>query len=77
MKKQKLIEVAGWLGLAFILLAYALVSFERIESASMVFQIMNAFGAIGIIISSLSKKDYQPAVLNFIWLFIALIALIR
>jgi hypothetical protein len=43
----------------------------------MLFQVLNGTGAIGIVIISLHKKAYQPAVLNIIWTLVALIAIIN
>lgn len=77
MKNKRFIEIAGWLGVLLIVTAYALNNFGAIESGSAAYQILNALGAIGIIIDGLGKKDLQPVVLNIIWLTIALIALAR
>lgn len=71
------IEILGWYGAAAILVAYALVSFGALSSASVWYQILNASGALGIVVVSFSKKTYQPGVLNAIWLVIALFALVR
>jgi ADP-dependent phosphofructokinase/glucokinase len=74
--QKTLIETVGWLGVAAIVGAYSLVSFEVLEPSRLSFQLLNLGGAIGIIISSLSKKDYQPVVLNVIWLTVAATAII-
>ena len=67
-----LLEAIGWYGTGAIVLAYALVSFSVIPSTDFWFQFLNSTGALGIIVISLSKKAYQPAVLNIIWILIAL-----
>lgn len=71
------IETLGWYGAGAILLAYALVSFSVFDSTSVSYQILNASGALGIVIVSFSKKTYQPGVLNAIWLLIAIIGLAK
>lgn len=38
---------------------------------------LNLLGSATIVISSLSKKDYQPATLNIIWAVIAIVGLVR
>ncbi|MCE9549117.1 hypothetical protein K8Q98_01830 [Candidatus Nomurabacteria bacterium] len=73
---KTLVSIIGWYGAFAIVLAYILVSFSVISGNSLLFQILNGTGAIGIVIVSLSKKDYQPAVLNIIWALIALVAII-
>ena len=71
------IEIVGWYGTIAILLAYALLSFGVITSSSFAYQFLNLTGGIGIIVVSLKKKTYQPAVLNIVWSIIALGALLR
>ena len=73
--RQIISEILGWYGVIAIIIAYALVSFSIVGVHSLVYQILNATGSIGIIIHSLTKKDYQPVILNLIWVLIAIIAL--
>lgn len=75
--KQKLIEVFGWYGTVAIVGAYALISFSIIQSNSLLYQILNLTGAIGIVVVSLSKKAYQPGVVNIIWTIIALVTILK
>ncbi len=70
-------EILGWYGAFTIILAYVLVSFAFIGTDSIIYQILNFTGAIGIVIISLAKRAYQPATINVIWMVIALIALLR
>lgn len=74
---KKLIEIFGWYGTAAIVLAYALVSFSFLESNSIIYQLLNLTGALGIVLISLSMHTYQPGVLNIIWTIIAFIAIIK
>ena len=77
MNKSNAVEWIGWYGAAAILLAYALNSFQVIDSGSLPYQILNLSGAIGIITISLAKGAKQPAVLNIVWAFIALVAITK
>lgn len=70
-------NILGWYGAVAILVAYALVSFSFISANSMLFQIINLTGAVGIIVISLYKKVYQSVVLNVVWTIIALVAIIN
>lgn len=74
---KKFLEIFGWYGAVAIISAYALVSFSIIQSNSVLYQLLNLTGAVGIIAVSLAKKAYQPAALNIIWTIIAAIALIK
>jgi len=75
--KQLFTGLFGWYGAMAITLAYVLVSFSFLSAGSIQYQLLNGTGAIGIVIVSLHKKAYQPAVLNFIWAIIALYALFK
>jgi len=77
MKINNLDEIVGWYGAGAIVLAYALLSFDLISSADLNYQMLNLTGAFGIVYISFKKKDYQPGVLNIIWVVIALISIIK
>lgn len=69
------IEVVGWIGTLAVLLAYLLVSTKKLTASSIQFQILNLFGAIGIIINSAFHRAIPSVALNIVWLLIALYAL--
>lgn len=71
------IEIAGWLGAALILLAYALLSSGKLDGRSSIYQLMNVIGAIGFILNSSWYGAIPSAALNVVWLFIGLAALYR
>ena len=75
-KRREAVEAVGWYGAGAILLAYALVSFRLIAVHSLVYQLLNLTGALGIATISIRKKALQPAVLNIVWAVIAFSALI-
>ena len=74
---KKIIELAGWYGTFAIIGAYALTSFGIIQSDNLIYQFLNLTGGVGVLGASLSKKAYQPAVLNATWSVIALIAILN
>jgi len=75
--KETFIEIFGWYGTAAIITAYALVSFSVLSGDSIWYQILNGTGAAGVLLLSLQKRAYQPAVLNVIWAAIALFAIFK
>lgn len=75
MGKNFLLEALGWYGAVAIIAAYGLVSFSNIGANSLWFQLLNATGAIGIIVVSYRKGVMQSVWLNAFWLAIALVAL--
>ena len=74
--KQVLAEIAGWYGTLAILSAYTLVSLKVIGSDTLIFQLLNLTGALGIIAIAAYKKVAQSIVLNIVWSAVAIIAII-
>lgn len=77
MNKKILIEIFGWYGAAGLLAAYLLSSFGILRPDQALYQVLNITAAIGIVIVSLSKKNYQPAVLDIIWAMVGIVSLVR
>jgi len=72
-----IIEAFAWVAVVVILVAYALVSFDQLESDGIPFQLMNLIGAAGIATISFVRRVFQPTVLNATWAVIALVAIVR
>lgn len=70
-----LIEVTGWAGALAVLLAYGLVSSERMSSRSPTYQLLNVGGAVGLVINSSWNGAIPSAVVNLIWIGIGVYAL--
>ena len=70
-------EIIGWLGTFAVLLAYFLVSFRKISSNSKEYQLLNLFGAFGIILNSAIHGALPSVGLNITWLLIAALALYK
>ncbi len=75
MNQNRFVEALGWLGVSCIVSAYALTT-TGVISNGLLYQSLNLIGAIGIIVSSLDNKNYQPIVLNLIWAVIAVIGIV-
>ena len=69
------IEVIGWAGALAVLIAYGLVSTERVTSRSATYQLLNIGGAIGLVINSSWNGAIPSAVVNLIWIGIGVYAL--
>lgn len=70
-------DIIGWIGVLLILLAFTFTTFDIITAKDLVYGLFNLVGALGIMISSYAKKDFQPVVLNMIWLLIATVGIVR
>jgi hypothetical protein len=75
--KNKATNLIGWLGVLLVVSAYILISFEILTPKDIWYQLLNALGALGIVIETFSKKDYQPFWLNIVWLGIAILAIVK
>lgn len=74
---KRLFQIIGWAGAVLIIGAYFAVSFNLLSARAVPYQAMNILGSLGIVIEASSKKDWQPTVLNIVWIFIGLVAIIR
>jgi hypothetical protein len=72
-----LYEIIGWAGTLAILFAYFLLSFHKISSNSKEYQLLNLFGAMGIIVNSAIHGALPSVALNTAWLIIAMYALYK
>ena len=70
-----IINVFGWLSLIAILLAYILNTFLP-HLNKIIAIILNIFGSFFMLIICYKKKNWQPTILNFIWLVISIISII-
>lgn len=75
-KTHRLIEGIGWIGVLCIVIAYITVTLEVIEPSSFTYGLLNIFGSLGILLSSYAKRDFQPILLNTIWIVVAIIGIV-
>jgi len=71
---QIAVEIAGWAGATLILLAYLLLSAEKLTGQSLVYQGMNIVGAAGFVINGWWHGAIPSAALNVLWLLIGAVA---
>ena len=69
--------MAGWVGAGLILLAYLLISADRLTGRSPAYQWMNLLGAAGFTINGAWHGALPSASLNVVWMAIAAAALWR
>ena len=75
--KKPFYQTTGWCGMVIILLAYFLLSFDFLSADSVWYQGLNVLGSLGIVLETWMRRDYQPMVLNIIWILIAIVAIVR
>lgn len=71
-----LIDTVGWIGAIALLVAYGLISAEKIKSKSRFYQGLNLVGSVGLIVNTVYYGAYPSTFVNVIWLGIAVAALV-
>lgn len=74
---ELLIDILGWVGGAMVVVAYFLISSGKANAKSVLFQVLNLLGSIFLIINTYAKGAYPSAVVNVIWVGIALYGFYR
>ena len=72
-----LVAIVGWIGAVLVLGGYVLLSTRRIDGHSTTYHVMNLLGAVCIAINSGWNSAVPSAVINVIWIVIAVYALSR
>jgi hypothetical protein len=75
-KYDKLLDILGWVGTAFILTGYGLYSTGIVPDV-IVYHILNFIGSIGVATISYHRKVWQPVVINVTFALFALVAILR
>lgn len=75
--EKNIIDILGWIGTITYLIAYGLVSAKKVEGDSWVYQGLNFFAGILLIINTLYLRAYPSAGLNIAWVGIAVFTLGR
>lgn len=72
-----LFEILGWIGVLFVLGGYFLLATGIIAGNAWQYHVLMFFGSTFLAIISWTKQNYQPVVLNVLFVFVAVIALVR
>jgi formate hydrogenlyase subunit 3/multisubunit Na+/H+ antiporter MnhD subunit len=74
---QILIECIGWLGATIVLIAFFLISTNRVDAHNKAYHWLNIVGAIGLIIHTTFNAAYPSAFVNIIWVIVAIYSLVK
>lgn len=72
-----IIEIAGWLGAGFSLYAFFLVSFNKSQGNSNLYQYLNAIAAVLLIINTFAHKAYPSMFINIVWVAISVSSMLH
>lgn len=71
------VDLVGWAGAGLVLVAYALLSAGKLAARGVPYQLMNVFGAVGMLINGYVRGALPSAALNLIWMGIGIYVLAR
>lgn len=64
-------SVAGWVGTLSYLLAYLLLSTNKLKVSQRTYHLLNIAGALGLTCNALMLNDYPNIIVNISWALIA------
>lgn len=69
------VKIVGWIGSIAYVIAYLLLSLNKISSGKKLYHILNIIGAVGLIFNAYYLNDYPNLAINIIWAIIAFLAM--
>ena len=69
-------DIIGWAGMVLVLLAYALISTNKLKNGVM-YQLLNLLGGISMAVGLYPKNAWFSFTLQIIWSIIAVAAIIK
>jgi hypothetical protein len=70
-----LFDLAGFIGVLLIVIAYLLLQLDKLPSSSLSFSLLNAAGSLLIILSLIFKFNASAFLIEVFWFLISLIGL--
>ena len=70
-------DLAGFLGVLLIVVAYLLLQLDKLPSSALSYSLLNAVGALLIIVSLLFKFNFSAFLIEVFWFLISLLGLWR
>jgi hypothetical protein len=64
-------SLVGWAGTLSYLIAYSLLSFNKLKASQPLYHMLNILGALGLTYNALVLKDYPNIIVNVVWAMIA------
>ena len=70
-------DLAGFIGVVMIVIAYLLLQLDKLPSSSLSYSLLNAAGALLIIISLIFKFNLSAFIVEVFWFLISLLGLTK
>ena len=72
-----LFDIAGFIGVVLIIVAYLLLQLEKLPSSSPKYSLINAAGALLIMVSLIFAFNFSAFIVEAFWFLISLVGLWR
>jgi hypothetical protein len=69
-------DAVGWIGAFLLLLAYAMVSFKKLEADSLLYQGLNVAASVLLAINTIYHGAFPSSFVNIVWTIIAVFAIL-
>lgn len=69
-------DILGWTGMVLVLLAYSLLSLNKIKNG-MAYQLLNLFAGVFMAIGLFPKNAWFSFTLQVIWTIVAIVSIIK
>jgi hypothetical protein len=73
---KSLASTMGWIGTFAYLIAYFLLSINRLKAEKKLYHVLNVVGGMGLTCNALFLNDYPNVIVNVVWAAIALGAIL-
>ena len=77
MSEKLTVDIIGWVGSVCVLAAYGMLSLHKLNAKSKMYQILNIFGSICLIINTIFYSAYPSTFVNIVWMLIGIFALLN
>lgn len=72
-----IVNIIGWLGSAAVIVAYVMVSTNRLRGDAVAYQLLNLIGGVFLALNTVYLGAYPSTIVNLMWIGIAIFALAR
>jgi hypothetical protein len=71
------LDIGGWMGALALIVAYGLISWERVSGRNASYQSLNIAGSLLLLMNAAWHHAWPSSVVNLVWIGIAISALTR
>ncbi len=70
-------DFLGFAGVGLIILTYIMLQLEKVRSTDLLYSLLNAAGAMLILVSLLYSFNFPSFIVEFFWLLISLFGIVK